>query len=55
MGTGLILLMCAPNYVVGYVPDASPDLCAATSPSCSTASARRGAPIHSTNPHPPTL
>lgn len=25
-GTDVILLMCAPNYVTGYVPDASPDL-----------------------------
>jgi AcrR family transcriptional regulator len=25
-GTDVILLMCAPNYVAGYVPDASPDL-----------------------------
>jgi AcrR family transcriptional regulator len=25
-GTDVILLMCAPNYVVGYVPDAPPDL-----------------------------
>lgn len=25
-GADVILLMCAPNYVVGYVPDASPDL-----------------------------
>jgi AcrR family transcriptional regulator len=25
-GTDVVLLMCAPNYVTGYVPDASPDL-----------------------------
>jgi AcrR family transcriptional regulator len=25
-GTDVILLMCAPNYVTSYVPDASPDL-----------------------------
>lgn len=25
-GADVILLMCAPNYVVGYVPDAPPDL-----------------------------
>ena len=25
-GTDIILLMCAPNYVTSYVPDASPDL-----------------------------
>jgi hypothetical protein len=25
-GTDVILLMCAPNYVAGYAPDASPDL-----------------------------
>ncbi|MEV0560486.1 helix-turn-helix domain-containing protein [Dactylosporangium sp. NPDC050588] len=25
-GADVILLMCAPNYVAGYVPDASPDL-----------------------------
>ncbi|MGW5349093.1 TetR/AcrR family transcriptional regulator [Streptomyces sp. NPDC004031] len=25
-GTDVILLMCAPNYVAGYVPDAPPDL-----------------------------
>jgi AcrR family transcriptional regulator len=25
-GTDVILLMCAPNYVISYVPDASPDL-----------------------------
>lgn len=25
-GTDVILLMCAPNYVTGYLPDASPDL-----------------------------
>ncbi|GAA2051127.1 TetR/AcrR family transcriptional regulator [Catenulispora yoronensis] len=25
-GTDVILLMCAPNYVTGYVPDAPPDL-----------------------------
>lgn len=25
-GTDVILLMCAPNHVTGYVPDASPDL-----------------------------
>jgi AcrR family transcriptional regulator len=25
-GTDIILLMCAPNYVISYVPDASPDL-----------------------------
>ncbi|MGJ6967192.1 TetR/AcrR family transcriptional regulator [Streptosporangium sp. G11] len=25
-GADIILLMCAPNYVAGYVPDASPDL-----------------------------
>jgi AcrR family transcriptional regulator len=25
-GADIILLMCAPNYVTGYVPDASPDL-----------------------------
>jgi AcrR family transcriptional regulator len=25
-GTDVILLMCAPNYVVGYVPNAPPDL-----------------------------
>jgi AcrR family transcriptional regulator len=25
-GADIILLMCAPNYVVSYVPDASPDL-----------------------------
>jgi hypothetical protein len=24
-GTDVILLMCAPNYVAGYAPDASPD------------------------------
>jgi AcrR family transcriptional regulator len=25
-GTDVVLLMCAPNYVAGYAPDASPDL-----------------------------
>jgi AcrR family transcriptional regulator len=25
-GTDVVLLMCAPNYVTGYVPDASPEL-----------------------------
>ncbi|ACZ91150.1 TetR/AcrR family transcriptional regulator [Streptosporangium roseum] len=25
-GTDVILLMCAPNYIAGYAPDASPDL-----------------------------
>jgi AcrR family transcriptional regulator len=25
-GTDVILLMCAPNYIAGYVPDAPPDL-----------------------------
>ncbi len=25
-GTDVFLLMCAPNYVAGYVPNASPDL-----------------------------
>ncbi|MFB9659984.1 TetR/AcrR family transcriptional regulator [Glycomyces mayteni] len=25
-GTDVFLLMCAPNYIAGYVPDASPDL-----------------------------
>lgn len=25
-GTDVLLLMCAPNHVTGYVPDASPDL-----------------------------
>jgi AcrR family transcriptional regulator len=25
-GTDVILLMCAPNYVISYVPDAAPDL-----------------------------
>ncbi|MFG1922768.1 TetR/AcrR family transcriptional regulator [Cryptosporangium sp. NPDC048952] len=25
-GTDVLLLMCAPNYVVGYAPNASPDL-----------------------------
>ncbi|WP_374112183.1 SbtR family transcriptional regulator [Pseudonocardia sp. TRM90224] len=25
-GTDVILLMCAPNYVTSYVPDASPEL-----------------------------
>jgi AcrR family transcriptional regulator len=25
-GADVILLMCAPNYITGYVPDASPDL-----------------------------
>jgi AcrR family transcriptional regulator len=25
-GTDVVLLMCAPNYVVGYLPDAPPDL-----------------------------